>query len=92
MGTSLAGSGNAHPGTPIAGLETHIKKSMNTLMGEDCESQHLAAKKESVQKLPEARWRDQTKRSVRHTRSHGGAEHAISKVPVEGVHAKFRGR
>jgi len=59
-------------------------------MGGDCGSQHLAAKKESVQKLPEARWRDQTKRSVRHTRSPGGVQNAISKVPVEGVHAKFR--
>jgi len=60
-------------------------------IGEDCENQHLAAKKGAVQKLPEARWRNQTQRSVRHTRSPGGAEHAISKVPVEGVHAKFRG-
>jgi len=60
-------------------------------IGEDCESQHLAAKKGAVQKLPEARWRDQTQRSVRHTRHPGEAEHAISKVPV-GVHAKFRGR
>jgi len=61
-------------------------------MGEICESQHLAAKKGAVQKLLEARWRDQTQRSVGHTRSPGGAEHAISKVPAEGVHAKFRGR
>ena len=58
---------------------------------EDCESQHLAAKKGVVQKLPEARCRNQTQQSVRHTRSPGGAEQAISKVPVEGVHANFRG-
>jgi len=61
-------------------------------MGEDCDSQHLAAKKGAVQKLPEARWCNKTQRSVRHTHSPGGAEHVISKVPVEGVHAKFRGR
>jgi len=36
VGTSLAGSGNAHPRTPIAGPETHIKKSMNTLLHVIC--------------------------------------------------------
>jgi len=60
-------------------------------IGEDCESQHLAAKKGLVHNLPKERWRDQTKWSVRHTLSSGGVQHAILKVLVEGVHAKFRG-
>jgi len=45
-------------------------------MGEDCESQHLAAKKGAVQKLPEARWRDQAQHTAgkwRHCESYFGA-------------------